>query len=156
MGYRIVVGVDGSENSEHALRWAVEEARLRGAELALVLAWQLPLIGIPGAFDRDELEQQAKEVLGQELAEIGSSDGARVGQFVVEGDPSACLISACERTDANLLVLGSRGREGFAGLRLGSVSQECALHAPCPVVIVKPPRPAAEGSPDQLQAARSK
>ena len=138
MSYRIVVGVDGSENSEHALVWANEEARLReGGELTVVFAWQYPLIGVPGAFDRQQLEQEAKDFLRGELtAVIGDSDG--VNMVVAEGDPSASLLEACQRVEADLLVIGSRGRGGFTGLLLGSVGQQCAVHAECPVLIVKP------------------
>ncbi len=59
-----------------------------------------------------------------------------------QGDPSGSLITACERIGADLLVIGARGRGGFTGLLLGTVGQQCAAHAPCPVVIVKPVKPA--------------
>jgi nucleotide-binding universal stress UspA family protein len=135
----IIVGIDGSDDSINAYRWAIDEARRRDAELTALFAWELPMVGIPGAFDRDELEGMAKKFL----------NGVHITRVVAQGDPSASLLEACKRTDAEMLVLGSRGRGGFAGLLLGSVGQECASHAPCPVLICKahgdgpelPPRP---------------
>jgi nucleotide-binding universal stress UspA family protein len=137
MSYRIVVGVDGSENSEHALIWAAEERRHRDAELTAVFAWEFPMIGIPGAFDREELEDEAKTFLAAEVAAV-IGEGASVNLVVAQGDPSASLLQVCERISAELLVIGSRGRGGFTGLLLGSVGQQCAVHSACPVVIVKP------------------
>jgi nucleotide-binding universal stress UspA family protein len=135
--YQIIVGVDGSDSSRHALAWAIDQASLREGRVTAVLAWQLPLIGIPGAFDTDEIEQGAKDVLNGELAAMHCPDDVQLNTLVAQGDPSEALIHLCERFGADLLVLGSRGRGGFRGLRLGSVSGECAAHAPCPVTIVK-------------------
>ncbi len=136
--FNIVVGVDGSENARRALSWAVGEAQLRDAELVAVFAWQFPLIGTPGAFDPDELEQEAKRFLNGQLAQVDPPADVRITALVAQGDPTASLLAACEHTRADLLVLGSRGREGFVGLLLGSVGQQCASYAPCPVLIVKP------------------
>ena len=137
MSYQIVVGVDGSDHSQHALRWAIEEAEIRRAELTAVFAWQFPLIGIPGAFDRDSLQAEAKQFLSAEVAASDPPAQLTINTLVAQGDPSASLLAACQNANADLLVIGSRGREGFVGLLLGSVGQECAVHAPCPVVIVK-------------------
>lgn len=137
MSYQIVVGVDGSASASRALQWALEEGRARSGEVTAVFAWQLPLIGMPGAFDQEELEREAKALLSGELESVGP-DGVSVNLLVAQGDPSASLLEICDRTGADLLVVGSRGREGFAGLLLGSVGQECAEHSRCPVVIVKP------------------
>lgn len=146
MGYHIVVGVDGSESSRLALAWAMDQAALRSGKLTAVLAWQLPLIGIPGAFDNDEVEQSAKNVLGGELAAIPRPDNVEVDALVAQGDPSEALIHFCEQCGADLLVLGSRGRGGFRELRLGSVSGECATHAPCSVTIVKGSQVSGDGA----------
>ena len=137
MSYQIVVGVDWSDHSQHALRWAIEQAEVRDGELTAVFAWQFPLIGIPGAFDRDSLEAEAKQFLSAEVAASNPPKELTINTLVAQGDPSASLLAACKNTNADLLVIGSRGREGFIGLLLGSVGQECAVHAPCPVVIVK-------------------
>jgi nucleotide-binding universal stress UspA family protein len=140
VSYQIVVGVDGSDNSAHALRWALDEARLRdGATITALFAWELPMVGVPGAFERDEIEREAKAMVAGQVASLipDGDGGVQVDAVVAEGAPSASLIAACEQTNADLLVLGSRGREGFAGLLLGSVGQQCAAYAPCPVTIVK-------------------
>jgi len=137
MPYNIVVGVDGSASSADALRWAIEEARLRDAELTVLFAWQLPLIGIPGAFNRADLEQGARRLLAEEIAAVDPPGDVSINELVAEGDPSESLMAACDQLGADLLVLGSRGRGGFKALRLGSVGQECAVHADCPVLIVK-------------------
>jgi nucleotide-binding universal stress UspA family protein len=137
MTFRLVVGVDGSEHGNAALRWAVEEAQVHEGEILAVFAWQMPFIGIPGAFDRDEMEKVCKSFINEAVA--AAVPGARVPiiKLVAQGDVSAALMEAARGAD--MLVLGSRGRGGFAGLKLGSVSQECAQHAACPVVIVKQP-----------------
>jgi nucleotide-binding universal stress UspA family protein len=137
MSYQIVVGVDGSQNAAQALKFAIEEATLRGGEVTALFAWQFPMIGIPGAFDRSELENEAKDFLTREVAAGEQPDELRITPVVAQGDASESLLQACERISADLLVIGARGREGFTGLLLGSVGQECALHSPCPVVIVK-------------------
>jgi nucleotide-binding universal stress UspA family protein len=116
MAYQIIVGVDGSDSSRQALTWAIDQASLRDAQLTAMLAWQLPLIGIPGAFDRDEFEQSAKDVLNGELAAARCPDNVKVNQVVACGDPSEALIHLCNRCGADLLVLGSRGRGGFREL----------------------------------------
>jgi nucleotide-binding universal stress UspA family protein len=137
MTYRIVIGVDGSENCNTALRWAVEEAIVHEGEITAVFAWQMPFIGIPGAFDREELENLSKKFLEETIAAIIPDEPVAISKLVAEGDVSESLLVAAKRAD--LLVLGSRGRGGFAGLKLGSVSQECVTHAECPVVIIKQP-----------------
>lgn len=149
--YHIVVGVDGSENSEHALVWAEEERRHRDAELTALFAWEFPLIGIPGAFDRDDLENEAKEFLAGEVAAV-IGEGKPINLVVAQGDPSASMLEACDRIEADLLVIGARGRGGFTGLLLGSVGQQCAVHSRCPVVIVKPTArtaPTPQGEPER-------
>jgi nucleotide-binding universal stress UspA family protein len=135
MTHRIVVGVDGSEHGNAALRWAAEEAEVHGGEIVAVFAWQLPFIGVPGAFDRQEMEKTCKAFLEESLNAVLPVPEVPISKFVAEGDVSASLIEASRGAD--MLVLGSRGRGGFAGLKLGSVSQECVQHAACPVVIIK-------------------
>lgn len=135
MSSHIVVGIDGSDDSLNAYRWALDEAHHRDAELTAMFAWEIPLIGIPGAFDRDQLEQEAQKFLNEQLDRAESSNGIAVNRIVAQGDPSTSLVEACKRVDAKLLVLGSRGRGGLGGRLLGSVGQECAAQAPCPVLI---------------------
>jgi nucleotide-binding universal stress UspA family protein len=122
----IIVGIDGSDHSINAYRWAIDEAHRRDAEVTALFAWELPMVGIPGAFEREEMEGIALQFLNDQLDGIEHENGVRIN-----------LLEACKRTDAEMLVLGSRGRGGFSGLLLGSVGQECASHAPCPVLICK-------------------
>ncbi len=141
---RILVGVDGSEGSLHALRWAVEEAAVRGADVVAVAVWQSPydyLFGAEGAYvpvDEGLLVRGAKETLAKAIATVaGEHPDVRIEPLVVEGDPAETL---CEQADdADLLVVGSRGRGAFGGLLLGSVSSKCAHHCRRPVLIVPSP-----------------
>lgn len=139
----IVVGVDHSEGAKAALRFALEEAKLRQATLRVVHAWQYGYIGatgLEGAYpaaggDIKELRDAAESALEETLrGSIRETDTVEIERRVVEGRAAAVLVD--ESRDADLLVVGSRGHGGFAGLLLGSVSQQCAHHAACPVVIV--------------------
>ncbi len=135
MTFQIVVGVDGSEHGNAALRWAVEEAEVHKGEIVAVFAWQMPFIGIPGAFDRDEMERVCKTFIEETVASVVPTSRVPITRLVGQGDVSAVLIEASKGAD--MLVLGSRGRGGFAGLKLGAVSNECVQHAACPVTIIK-------------------
>ena len=157
---RIVVGVDGSAGAAVALAWAVEEARLRGSAVDAVHAWRLPLyaaapepwfVGMPelphelDAQVEAATEAHARDVLAAAVAaaERESGDaGIEIRKEVVRGQAAHVLLEAAR--DADLLVVGSRGHGGFAGLLLGSVSQQCVQHASCPVVVV-PAAPGADG-----------
>jgi nucleotide-binding universal stress UspA family protein len=141
---RIVVGVDGSEPSRAALQWAVDEACRRQAQLETVHVWQYPNVyATTGAFsafvfDSSELEAAAKAELDEIVATVDASGLASpIIQTVVSGVPASVLLEKAQ--DADVLVVGSRGRGGFAGLLLGSVSQQLAHHAHCPLVIVPAP-----------------
>jgi nucleotide-binding universal stress UspA family protein len=136
MSYKVVVGVDGSAHSVAALRWALAEAVNHSAgQVTALLCWQLPFLSIPGAFDKDELAQTYQDFLVKTVSEVAPSPPVPLLPLVAQGDPTESLIIASK--DADLLVLGIRGRSPFAGLMLGSVSQACAAHAACPVVLVK-------------------
>ena len=137
MGARIVVGIDGSEHGTAAFRWALDEARLREGEIIAIFAWQMPMIAVPGAFDRDEIERLSTAFLDDSIDAVADHTSVPIKRLVAQGDVSVSLIEASR--DADMLVLGSRGRGGFAGLKLGSVSQACVQWAQCPVVIVKRP-----------------
>jgi nucleotide-binding universal stress UspA family protein len=140
----VVVGVDHSEGAKAALAFAAEEAQLRGATLRVVHAWQYGYVGYTGfegavptvRVDLHELRRAAEAALDDTVREtLRDFDGAEIEQRAVEGAPSSVLIE--ESRDADLLVVGSRGPGGFAQLLLGSVSQQCANHAECPVAIVR-------------------
>jgi nucleotide-binding universal stress UspA family protein len=134
--YRIVVDVDGSEHSNAALRWALAEAEAHSdGMVTAVLSWQVPFLSFPGAFDRDELENAYKNFLIETVSAIAPKPAVPLETLVAEGDPTEAMVEASK--DANLLVLGIRGRSPFAGLLLGSVSQGAAATAHCPVVLVK-------------------
>ena len=134
----IVVGVDGSRRSKDALRWAAHEAELTGATLELVMAWQPlnPDAWIP--HDRSfrdglAMTQQYLERITAEVFE--DFPEAKYEAHAVEGPAAKALVQASRH--AALVVVGNRGRSGFAGLLLGSVSLHCVLHAHCPVVEVR-------------------
>jgi nucleotide-binding universal stress UspA family protein len=142
----IVVGVDSSEGAKAALRFALDEAKLRQARLRVVHTWQYGYIGVRGieglspvaGADLGDLRRTAEVALDRTLNEVAPSpeaDGVAVERRVSEGAPATVLVD--ESRSADLLVVGSRGHGGFAGLLLGSVSQQCAQHAACPVVIVR-------------------
>jgi nucleotide-binding universal stress UspA family protein len=142
----IVVGVDHSEGAKAALRFALEEARLRQATLRVVHAWQFGYIGAPGfegslpavGGELEEFREGAMAALDETLREVGAEkDGVPIERRVDQGTAAAVLVE--ESRGADLLVVGSRGHGGFAQLLLGSVSQQCAQHAFCPVVIVRDP-----------------
>ena len=136
----LVVGVDGSEESKQALRWAVDEARLRGMRLRVLHAWfAYPAIGdgIPlAAEDWTALGSAASTFVDKFVAEVvGEPEGVELEVEAVHGTAANVLVDAAR--EAALLVVGARGHGGFAGLLLGSVSQQCVHHATCPVVIVR-------------------
>lgn len=95
----------------------------------------MPLIGVPGAFDRDEMERLCQVFVEEAVTAVVPEPPVPITKLVAQGDVSEALIEAAR--GAEMLVLGSRGRGGFVGLKLGSVSQECAQWADCPVVIIK-------------------
>ena len=140
---RIVVGIDGSPASNETLQWAVAEAKLRGAALRVVHAWAFPYVAAGPGLDPildgqmiDDIRRNAEELVDRELSELGdAAAGVDVERAVVEGAPASALIEAAKGCD--LLVVGSRGHGGFAGMLLGSVSQQLSHHAPCPLVIVR-------------------
>ena len=140
----VVVGIDNSAGARAALRFALDEARLRRARLRVVHSWQYGYIGgkgiegfspVAGAplGDVRRAAEIALDVIIDEVA--AESDGVAIERRVSEGASATVLVD--ESREADLLVVGSRGHGGFAGLLLGSVSQQCAHHAACPVVIVR-------------------
>ncbi|MEU5539969.1 universal stress protein [Streptomyces sp. NPDC020362] len=135
---RVVVGVDGSPSSYEALRWAVRYAGLVGGAVEAVAAWELPgLQGWSGpAVDMDVDEEDARQRMRQELTDVlGADTAGSVTTRLVHGNPADVLLRAAEGAEA--LVVGRRGRGGFARALLGSVSQHVSHHANCPVVIVR-------------------
>jgi nucleotide-binding universal stress UspA family protein len=144
---RIVVGVDGSPTSRAALRWAVRQAKLTNGTVEAVIAWEIPMvlqsygwapIYVEEAGDfKGDARKRIDTVINEE---VGPADSQRVRSLVVNGHPAQVLVNAAGGAD--LLVVGSRGHGSFAEALLGSVSQHCVHHAPCPVLIVR-------GEPDR-------
>ena len=148
MSKPIVVGVDGSEASRAALRWAAEEAGLRSVPLVLVHVWSfvpprpigdpglfaVPVGDLPGQLDA-ERGAAAAALEGAASEALAVVPGIEVEEKLVEGDAGDALVSESE--SAQLLVVGSHGRTGFRAALLGSVSQHVANHAACPVVVVR-------------------
>lgn len=143
----IVVGIDGSESAAHALQWAEHEAELHAWPVTAVLAWGYlnqhhvdgdefdPDYGVADA--RAALHAYVQQALGDDLRE-------GFHQRVVNELPAPALLEAAKQ--ASLLVVGARGRGGFKGMLLGSVSQQCVHHAPCPIAVL---RPTAKTHPDE-------
>ena len=138
---RIVVGVDGSEPSRRALEWAIDEARVRKATVEAVHVWHSLVVApypyVGPKLDPYDLELAAKELLDSIVDSVDEAGlPGPVDRVLVEGPAAESLIEAAK--GAQLVVVGSRGRGGFSGLLLGSVSQQVVHHAPCPVVVVRP------------------
>ncbi len=148
----IVVGVDGSEGSNAALRFAAAEAALRNAKLRVVCTWEVPASVYAGTWGlaaevESRFENHARDITTQALSEVARlHPGVDRDARVVRGQPSDVLVQ--ESQGANLVVVGSRGLGGFKRLLLGSVSQQVAHHATCPVVIVPAPERA---TPEDLE-----
>jgi nucleotide-binding universal stress UspA family protein len=135
---RIVVGVDGSAQSKAALAWAIRQARLTGATVEAVIAWEFPatygdpLPVAPGL----SFKELAAEVVTRAIAEVSSpKEEATIRPKAVEGVPAQVLLDAS--AGAELLVVGSRGHGAFVADLLGSVSQQCVHRARCPVVVIR-------------------
>jgi len=142
----IVVGIDGSDDSRRALLWAAHEARLRGAPIHAITAWE-PFVGAwaspAGAFPAAvwNHSDQVKDVATRTerfVEDVIGETNVSVQSSAVIGNPAATLMEIAQREAAGLLVVGCRGRGGFRRLMLGSVSEQCATHAEVPVVIVRP------------------
>ncbi|MFZ2176054.1 MAG: universal stress protein [Rhodococcus sp. (in: high G+C Gram-positive bacteria)] len=138
---RIVVGVDGSESSIDALRWAARLAGPLGADIEAVAAWEFPtyygLAAVPADYRPDV---DAAQILTDSLTSaFGDTAPAGLHESVREGHPARVLVEASR--GAEMLIVGSRGHGGFTGLLLGSVSSHCAEHAACPVLVVHPKSP---------------
>jgi len=134
---RYVVGVDGSESSLEALRWAVDEARAHGGgDVRAVQVWQLPYSDPFELPDLNTIQEKAKLRLASTMETVGDTSAVEVHAELREGQPAAVL---CELSrDADLVVVGSRGHGGFGALLLGSVSAQVVRHAKCSVFVVRP------------------
>src|SRR6266566_5124988 len=138
----IIVGVDGSEVSRRALDWAVREAGLRGAALTVLAVHQVASnywTGSPEHYPADQpvtevMRKAAEEAVQKAVSQAGEPAPASVTVRAVSGLAAQELVNAS--SDADLLVVGSRGGGGFSKLVLGSVSNQVVSHAACPVVVI--------------------
>jgi nucleotide-binding universal stress UspA family protein len=137
----VVVGVDGSPSSRKALTWAAAEAAEHGAGLVVVNVWEHTLVPPAGSVSVSEKyvpdsSQRTAEELVTEIKEVlGENPPVVVQPTVKQGNPAKVLIE--QSTDADLLVVGTRGHGGFRGLVLGSVSQHVAGYAKCSVAVIR-------------------
>lgn len=137
---RIVVGVDGSASSLDALSWAARQAELTAASLEVLTTWELPSsygwsAPVPDDFDP---AGDIRGTLEAALAPLRTAHpGVRIEARVVGGHPAPVLVEASKGAD--LLVVGSRGHGEFVGMVIGSVSEYCAAHAYCPVLVHRAP-----------------
>ena len=138
----ITVGVDGSEHSRRALDWAVREAGLRGAALTVLAVHQVASnywTGSPEAYPADQpaaeaVRRAAEDVVQEAVSQAGEPGPASVTVRAVSGLPARELVQAS--SDADLVVVGTRGGGGFSALVLGSVTNQVVSHAACPVVVI--------------------
>jgi nucleotide-binding universal stress UspA family protein len=135
-GPAVVVGVDGSADGRAALAWAAREATARGSGLRLVHAWSVPSTdGIVGRHMVDALRAAAEQLVEDEAAHARHlAPDAPVTTRLEYGDPAVAIVQSSD--EAELLVVGSRGRSPIAGLVLGSVSRAVVSQATRPVVVV--------------------
>lgn len=149
----IVVGVDGSAPAQRALELAAEEAVLRGARLRIVSVWEVPPAAYGGGFG-PALDQQAFEAFRTHAERVVQDALDHITRLhpdcqaegaTAEGQPAELLLEEARKAD--LIVVGNRGRGGFASLMLGSVSQQVVHHAPCPVLVVPREEQDEQGDP---------
>ncbi|MCB0979937.1 MAG: universal stress protein [Acidimicrobiaceae bacterium] len=135
----IVVGVDGSEDGERALRWALETAQRRDLSILLVHGLDVGLSAADpygGGYVLEQLQDAGRLAL-EAASKMCADAGIECESKLEMGSPGYLLVE--ESRGAAMLVIGSRGHGGFVGLLLGSVSNACVHHAHCPVVVVPPP-----------------
>ena len=168
---RIIVGVDGSEQSQAALGWAIGQAELVGADLVLAHTWNPDSYATPamagavpdmiqaGALN-DEAEELAQAWLDDLVTATATRTTASVSGVLASGSPAGHVLDLS--AEAIMVVVGSRGRGGLRSAVLGSTSQQIAHHAQCPVVVVRDSSPTSghqvvvgvDGSPASLAALR--
>ena len=139
MDRTVVVGVDGSEGAQRALRFAIDEATAHDWRVMLVHGVDVGLSAADpygGGAVLEQLQQSGRTALDAAAAEVVKA-GLEASTKLEVGSPAYALIDAAK--GAAMLVVGSRGHGGFMGLLLGSVSSACVHHAHCPIVVVPKP-----------------
>lgn len=165
MSGSILVGFDGSEGSERALRWAAVTASQRARSLDVVTTWSIPPadlgMGASALVQQDLVDEIRKEAqtVNDEGLKIAAELGANASGSVIPGRPASVIVHMSE--DAEMVVVGSHGAGGLTGFLLGSVSRQIATHAACPTVVTRPVAADAkdmvvgvDGSPHSFKALR--
>jgi nucleotide-binding universal stress UspA family protein len=140
---RIVVGVDGSEHSEAAIKWAVRMAKGMGSEVVAVFAIAPPIYFdasfmapvVPPQFDEEWRAGMKQEFEGQWCKSLRDA-GIRYQTIMEDGRPASVIAKVAESVNADLIVVGRRGRGGVAELFLGSASHELVLHSKRPILVI--------------------
>ena len=143
----VVVGIDGSDESAAVLRWALDEAVLRGAALKIVCATHSPATwlgmgealgsAVTATLSEDDLTAFARSTIDEVMGQVGDTGGVVITKDARIGNPADVLVEASH--DADLLVVGSRGHGDLGSVLLGSVGMHCVHHSHCPVVVIPSP-----------------
>lgn len=134
---KVIVGVDGSEASLRAVDWAAAEARRRGYRLSMLMGFAAPTPESAFVWPEREIEESAQAALGAAEERVAAvAPGLATDRVVAMEAPTSALLHHSE--DAALAVVGQRGRGGFQGLRVGSVTYRLATRSLTPVVVVGP------------------
>jgi nucleotide-binding universal stress UspA family protein len=148
----VLVGHDGSERAQEAVQWAGRLAVRTGYPLHVLRAWKLTTAPRPATWSpgyvppMEDSEKAVQAELEAHVTSAGLDPAVSVTCHVAHGSPARVLIESAAHAD--LLVVGARGHGGFAGLVLGSVSDQCVRHAPCPVTVVRSGVVPGSASPD--------
>jgi nucleotide-binding universal stress UspA family protein len=142
---RIVVGTDGSETAAEAVRQAVDLAKLAGARLSIVSAYepvskrrlQDEQAGAPADVQYEIGPREDVNLVLDAAAAAAKQEGIEVQTHPVEADPAEAILNVAEETDADLIVVGNKGMTGARRFLLGSVPNNVSHHAPCSVIIVR-------------------
>ena len=141
----IVVGTDGSETADEAVRQAVDLAKAVGARVQLVSAYE----PVPNQRIREEKQQAPEDVAWsinpredvdatlETAAEVAAEAGVDVERFARQGDPADAILDVAEETKADLIIVGNKGMTGARRFLLGSVPNKVSHHAPCSVLIIR-------------------
>jgi nucleotide-binding universal stress UspA family protein len=132
----IVVGTDGSETADEAVRQAAELARLCGARVHLVCVYEPRARGDDGA-DWVAGTREAVDATLDRAASVLAAAGLEVDVYAQRGDPADAILDVAEERNADLIVVGNRGRTGAKRFLLGSVPNRISHHAPCAVLIIR-------------------
>lgn len=138
--YTVVVGIDGSTASRDALRWAVWHAEQVDGRITTLMAWDYPMIYNWEAPASQDVASETATALRTVIEEVAGDTSVPIRREVAQGHPARALLDTATESRADLLVVGNRGHGGLTEALLGSVSQHCVHHAPCPVVVVRKQR----------------